>query len=223
MRIADEKAGRKSAIYNPKSEIDMRLFIAIELPDDLKAEIAKVQEQLRKAGADASWTRPEGIHLTLKFLGEVEDSRVPAIQDALAAAAQGTGALHLEVAGAGAFPNVKAPRVLWLGVRGDLEELGALQSAVELAMAQRGFTEEDRKFSPHLTLGRVKFPRPRDNWQQKIETIRDVRLGSFEVRHLSLMQSELRRDGAVYTEVAKAELKEPGAGSQERGAQTRKE
>lgn len=184
----------------------MRLFIAIELPEDLKREIAKVQEQLRTAGAHAAWTRPEGIHLTLKFLGEVDEAKTASITDALAGACRGRGPLRLEIAGAGAFPNVKAPRVLWLGLSGDNEKLAALQAAVEDAMANLGFEREDRKFSPHLTLARVKFLKPRDNWPAMIESVRDVKLGSIEADQVSLMKSELRREGAVYTEVGRIEL-----------------
>lgn len=184
----------------------MRLFIAIELPEELKRQIAEVQDQLKQIGADANWTRPEGIHLTLKFLGDVEESRVPAINEALAVACRGIGSLRLQVAGAGAFPNVKAPRVLWIGVRGDLENLRLLQAAVEDAMVNLDFAPEERAFSPHLTLARIKYPKPRDKWQQKIEAIRDVKLGEFEATSVSLMQSELRRDGAVYKEVVKVNL-----------------
>jgi len=184
----------------------MRAFIAIELPPETKQGIAKVQEQLRETGATANWTRPEGIHLTLMFLGEVEESKTQEIMQTLAGATQGIGKLDLEVGGAGAFPNAKTPRVLWLGVTGDVEKLGSLQAAVENAMTGLGFEREERKFSPHLTLARIKFPKPRDNWQQKIESIRNVKLGGFEADRVSLMKSELKREGAVYTEVGKVEL-----------------
>jgi 2'-5' RNA ligase len=184
----------------------MRLFIAIELPDEIKQGIARVQEQLRKAGANAGWTRPEGIHLTLKFLGEVPDAKVQEIMQAIDGAVTGSGKLNLKVEGAGTFPNVKNPRVLWTGVTGDIEKLAALQTAVENAMTGLGFEREERKFSPHLTLGRIKFPKPQDNWQQKIERIKDVKLGGFEAGQVSLMKSELKREGAVYTELGRIEL-----------------
>jgi 2'-5' RNA ligase len=185
----------------------MRLFIAIELPDVIKQGIAKVQDELRTAGGNAGWTRPEGIHLTLKFLGDVPEERVPEIMAAMAGAAQGIGKLNLEVTGAGAFPNIKVPRVLWIGVFGDIEKLAILQAEVEDAMERLGFEREARMFSPHLTLARIKFPKPRDNWQQKIEGIRELNLGKFEAGHVSLMKSELKREGAVYTEVGRVELK----------------
>ena len=185
----------------------MRLFIAIELPSEIKQGIAKVQEQLRETGANAGWTRPEGIHLTLKFLGEVEESRIDGIRKALIAAVGSNNKLSLSIAGAGAFPNEKNPRVLWIGVTGDVEKLGSLQAAVENAMTGLGFEREGRRFSPHLTLARIKFLKPRDNWQQKIESIRNVKLGGFEAGHISMMKSELKREGAVYTEVGRVELK----------------
>ncbi len=184
----------------------MRLFIAVELPEAIKKSIAEVQERLRTAGAHAAWTRPEGIHLTLKFLGEVEEAKAASITDALAGACRGRGQLRLEITGAGAFPSVKAPRVLWLGLAGEIEKLAVLQAAVEDAMEGLGFEREDRKFSPHLTLARVKFLKPRDNWPALIEGIRDVKLGGFTADHVSLMKSELRQDGAVYTEMGRAEL-----------------
>lgn len=185
----------------------MRAFIAIEVPDAIKREMATIQEQFRSSGVSAGWTRPEGIHLTLKFLGEVPEARAPEIANAIAAAAGGTGTLGLTVEGAGAFPNEKNPRVLWLGVTGDLEKLARLQALVEDATAKLGFGAEDRKFRPHLTLARIRFPRPRDNWQQRIAGITGVRLGNFEAGHVSLIKSELRPSGAVYTEVGRIELR----------------
>ena len=185
----------------------MRLFIAIELPEEIKGKIAGVQGQLKASGAGANWTRPGGVHLTLKFLGEVPEAKVREILAAMAGAAQGTGKLSLKIGGAGAFPNAKAPRVLWIGVGGDVGKLSALQAAVEDAMGRQGFEREARKFSPHLTLARIRFPKPLDNWAPVLGSIRDVDLGEFEADRLSLMKSELRRDGAVYTEVGRVELK----------------
>lgn len=185
----------------------MRTFIAIEIPDRIKQEMAKVQERLRQAGVEAGWTRPEGIHLTLKFLGEVRESRVKEIMSALETAASGTGIFRLEVAGAGAFPNAKNPRVVWLGVEGELDQLSGLQAAVEKAMSGLGFDRDERGFTPHLTVGRVKLIRSREQWAAALDEVKNIRISGFDVTGVSLMKSELRRGGAVYTEIGRLDLK----------------
>jgi len=184
----------------------MRTFIAIEIPDEIKREMARAQERLKRSGVEAGWTRPEGIHLTLKFLGEVEESRIPEIMDVLTRAARGSGTFRIEIAGAGVFPNQKNARVAWLGITGDRDKLSALQAAVEEAMIGIGMEREDRDFTPHLTLGRIKYLRSRDAWLAALNEIKDIRLTGFEVDHISLMKSELKPSGAVYTEIGRVEL-----------------
>ncbi len=184
----------------------MRTFIAIEIPDEIKREMARAQEQLKRSGVEAGWTRPEGIHLTLKFLGEVEESRIPGIMDVLTRAVRGSGTFRIEIAGAGAFPNQKNARVVWLGITGGRDKLATLQAAVEDAMAGMGMERDDREFAPHLTLGRIKYIRSRDAWLAALNEMKDIRLPGFEVGHISLMKSELKPSGAVYTEIGKVEL-----------------
>lgn len=184
----------------------MRLFIAIEIPDEIKKEMVKVQEQLRKAKVEASWTRAEGMHLTLKFLGEVPEMKVPEIVTGLQTAAEGIGQLQLEVKGVGTFPNPRNARVVWIGLSGDIGKLSKLQEAVEEAMARIGLAREERKFTVHLTLGRIKYIRSRDTWIKTLEDIKDISLSGFEVTSVSLMKSELKPSGAVYTEMGRAEL-----------------
>jgi RNA 2',3'-cyclic 3'-phosphodiesterase len=185
----------------------LRTFIAIEIPDGVKKEMAKAQEQLKQSGADAGWVRPEGIHLTLKFLGEVLEAKIDEVKSTLARTAGAMSRFRLEIARAGAFPSSKNPRVVWLGVSGDIDKLEALWSSVEDSMAAIGFEREDRAFSPHLTLARIKYLRPRYSWQEAIDGIKDVRIAGFEVDHISLMKSELKPSGAVYTEIARVDLK----------------
>ena len=184
----------------------MRTFIAIEIPESVKKELAAVQGRLRVAGVDASWTRAEGMHLTLKFLGEVTEQRVPDIMDNLRKAAEGIGPLGFSVSGVGTFPNPKNARVVWTGLAGDIETLARLQVAVENAMALLGMAREERKFTPHLTLGRIKFIRSRDSWIKTLEEIKDLSLPGFMVTSVSLMKSELKPSGAVYTEMGRVEL-----------------
>lgn len=184
----------------------MRTFIAIEIPEEVKLQIVEVQRGLKSSNVDASWPRPEGIHLTLKFLGEVPESKIPEIMSGLRTTAQGTGALRLEVAGIGTFPNTKTARVVWVGLSGDIEKLSGLQDSVEKAMTGIGFERENRKFTPHLTLGRIKYIRSRDAWLKALDGIKDIKLSGFDVSSVSLMKSELKPSGAVYTEVGRVEL-----------------
>jgi 2'-5' RNA ligase len=185
----------------------MRLFIAIHIPDDIKQQMADVQRRIRNSGVDASWPRPEGMHLTLKFLGEVPESRTEEIASALAAAVEKRERFRLEIHGTGAFPNGRNARVVWIGVSGDTEKLNALQAAVEQAMAALGMEREEKSFKPHLTIGRIKYIRSRESWLAALEQVKDISLPGFDVKAVSLMKSELKRTGAEYTEIARAELK----------------
>jgi RNA 2',3'-cyclic 3'-phosphodiesterase len=185
----------------------VRTFIAIEIPEDTKKAIAEVQERLKASGAEASWTRPESIHLTLKFLGEVPEERVSTVMAALVRSGEVLHTFRLTVAGTGVFPNVKDPRVVWVGVSGDLDQLKVLQISVEEQMVRLGFPQDDRRFTPHLTLGRIKRFSSRQDWKQALETVRGVKLPGFEVSAISLVKSELKKTGAVYTEMGRVELR----------------
>jgi 2'-5' RNA ligase len=184
----------------------MRTFVAIEIPEETKRAVAEVQTRLKGSGTEASWTRPEGIHVTLKFLGEVPEERVNEIAAALAQAVEGRSRFRLNGAGIGAFPNEKDPRVVWLGLSGELDKLRGLQISVEEQMVRLGFQQEDRKFTPHLTIGRIKQLRSRASWMQTLEQVKDIELPAFDVTAIRLMKSELNRTGAVYTEIGRAEL-----------------
>ena len=184
----------------------MRLFIAIEIPEETKRAIAEVQARLKVSGAEATWTRPEGIHLTLKFLDEVPEERISEVTAALVQAAYGRGKFHLTVAGTGVFPNERSPRVVWVGVSGELDRLMGIQLRVEEHLVRLGFQQEDRRFTPHLTLGRIKHLLLRGSWMRALESVKDITLPGFEVTAISLMKSELQPTGAVYTEIGKAEL-----------------
>ena len=135
----------------------VRAFVAIELPDRAKDALARVVGELRAAqlgGLRA--VRPEGIHLTLKFLGDVPADRIDAIGAAAERAAGHHTPFALLLSGVGAFPSGRAPRVLWAGIAGDLDSLGALQASVDGCLADLGFARERRAFNPHLTLARLR-------------------------------------------------------------------
>jgi len=180
----------------------MRCFIAIELPSKIKQEMERIQEVLRNSRAvDASWTRPEGMHLTLKFLGDVPEQRLPEITSSLRSGLEKAEQLRLEGTGVGTFPDPKNARVVWIGVSGETARLAILQSAVEDVLAAIGFDQEKRAFFPHLTLCRIKFIRSREAWLKALENVSTGTLPSFAVEKVSVMKSELRPSGAVYTEI----------------------
>lgn len=188
-----------------------RLFIAVELPANVLQTISQVQANLKRAIPDRAvrWTRPEGIHLTLKFLGDARTSQLDAIKEGLAQAATGYAAFELSIQGLGCFPNLIRPRVLWVGVTGDTQSLSALQVAVEENIAPLGFPAEERGFSPHLTLGRTSQGASRDDTELigQIVKERDVgQLVSWQVDSVSLMRSQLKSDGARYTQMAEVSL-----------------
>jgi 2'-5' RNA ligase len=185
----------------------MRSFIAIEVPDEVKAVLVETQQRLRQSGVEASWPRPEAMHLTLKFLGEVAEEQVQPILAALLQAAQGSGPLTLQAVGVGTFPNARNARVVWVGLSGDVEALNRLQAAIEDSLVRLGMARDDRTFTPHLTLGRIKAIRSRDRWVQALDEHKTLALPPFTVTAVHLMKSELKRTGAEYTELGRVELK----------------
>ena len=184
----------------------MRTFIAIEIPEAIKEGMAAVQARLQGAGVDASWSRSEGIHLTLKFLGEVSEERVPEIMQALALELGGTERFRLSPEGVRTFPNPASARVVWLGIAGDIVSLVALQASVERVLAGVGLERDERPYTPHLTLGRIKRIRKQDAWLKGLEGVKNFRLPGFEVTAISLIGSELKSTGAVYRELGRVAL-----------------
>ena len=132
----------------------VRLFVAVAIPDAVKERLAAFQETLRATDAHVNWTRADGIHITLKFLGEVESDRVPEIGCvAIGHAVNGFSPFTLQAAGTGMFPNASKPRVAWVGLGGETKKLVHLQRRVEAEFEAIGFPHEKRAFTPHVTLG----------------------------------------------------------------------
>ncbi|MGV8074602.1 MAG: RNA 2',3'-cyclic phosphodiesterase [Syntrophobacteraceae bacterium] len=185
----------------------IRTFIAIDLPSTVREAIGKLESELRGTQASVRWVRPESIHLTLKFLGNVSQEQVEGIQKALQEVASAVAPFRLQPIGCGAFPSVKQARIVWVGlggVDGKGDKLLGLQQAVEKALIPLGFKEEDRSFKPHLTLGRVKG-------RQHLYSLREVLVANqafeaeaFDVTELVLYKSELLPDGARYTPLFRA-------------------
>ncbi len=134
----------------------MRLFAALELPPEPRTAAAAMIRELRRSGADVKWVAPENLHVTLKFLGETDPGRLGEIGAVLQAACSAAPALELALAGAGAFPGVGRPAVVWLGLAGQVEALAGLARALDDGLAGLGFPPETRRFQAHLTLGRAR-------------------------------------------------------------------
>jgi 2'-5' RNA ligase len=189
----------------------IRTFIAIELSQDLRDSLIRLQDRLKRQVPERSvrWVRPEGIHLTLKFLGDVPAKRVADISQAVETACRGFSRFTIELAGLGCFPNMRRPRVMWVGVREPSGTLVRLQEAVEGALVELGFEPEGRSFSPHLTLGRVQRNVDWSDRQRLGELIAqsDVGLlGRMSAATVDVMRSDLRPAGAVYIALAHAPL-----------------
>jgi 2'-5' RNA ligase len=177
----------------------IRAFLAIELPDVLRPGLAQVQGELKRSRADVRWVVVNNIHLTLKFFGNVPDDEIDTLALAAREAAVETAPLQLQATVAGAFPSPQAPRVVWLGLGGDIVPLTQLFYRLEKAFAALGYPPEGRAFNPHLTLGRVKSPANRDKLARLLEKLSPVDWPPFEVKELILFQSVLSPQGSKYT------------------------
>lgn len=203
----------------------VRAFIAIELPPAVLDQVGRLQTRVRQdlPSGLIRWTRPEGIHLTLKFLGDVEQDHLPEIEAALRGACAPHAPFPLQVSGLGCFPTPQRPRVLWVGVQDSSGKLAALQRDVERAIAPLGFPPERRGFHPHLTLGRVKNPRRRGRNAPALEALgayverARVRVGQIPVDAVHLMRSELLPSGAVYSALATVQLRSASTSARAHG------
>lgn len=194
----------------PDDHQQVRAFIAIELPHAAREGLARLEDALRRPEHRCvRWVSPEGIHLTLKFLGNIPAARVREIGAAVEEAARDVPPFRLEVAGTGVFPGPKQVRVFWVGIGGEMDRLCALQGSIDSALATLGFAREDRPFVPHLTLARVRQGAPpgeRRSFGELVDSVVFEEKHGIEVRAVSLMRSRLTPAGAVYTRLSSAEL-----------------
>ena len=187
----------------------IRAFIAVDIPDDIRAAVADAQARLKRAnlGVKVSWAKIDNVHLTLQFLGYVEEPVVPKISEALAVVAGQYEPFDLPVRGAGSFPSDKRPRVLWVGCEDPQGKLKGLAGAVQEAMKQFGFEPEHREFSAHLTLGRIKFPQPDVALTKALDFVKDEAFGVMRVEAIHLFQSQLHPEGSIYSKLSSHKLK----------------
>jgi 2'-5' RNA ligase len=177
----------------------MRAFIAIDLPESIRAALGRTQASFRSASPDARWTQPEGIHLTLKFLDEISDAKVKQVSERLKSLGPFESFI-VGLKGFGFFPDDRRPRVFWVGVDAPAR-LRQLAEQVEDAMARIGFAREERAFRPHLTLARFKVPQPQPALQSLLTQQGEQELGNFEVSEFFLFESKLSPHGAEYRKV----------------------
>lgn len=183
----------------------IRTFICFELSEAIKKELAQLQLDVKKLGRGVRWSNPDDIHLTLKFLGDVEENLITDITEAVKAAAAQTAAFQISISGTGAFPNFDHPRVYWVGIKEASGALVRVQSNIENELQRIGFAKEQRKFSPHLTLGRVKSS---DGLKEISAALQKVMLRNlnFLADKIIVMKSELQPGGAQYTPLSFVKL-----------------
>jgi len=188
----------------------VRSFIAIELPDELKLGLTQLEAQLKMSKQPwVKWVDPYSIHLTLKFLGSIAVDRISEITGAMEEAIQGISPFHLEVKDLGVFPNLRRVQVIWVGISGEVDKLSQLQQHLESNLARLDFAPESRPFTPHLTLARIRNRASLDERQsfgQLIATTRFEATYTIKVDAISLMRSQLTREGAIYSRISSARL-----------------
>ncbi|MCJ7545314.1 MAG: RNA 2',3'-cyclic phosphodiesterase [Deltaproteobacteria bacterium] len=178
-----------------------RSFIAVELSKEIAAGVRRIQGGLRERLAGVSWVRPEGIHLTLKFLGDVDPERIEGIASTSEEYVKAIAPFTIGIRGCGGFPNPRNPRVIWIGVDDPSGQLKELQAKVEQGMEEMGITREARGYTPHLTIGRLRSGKGKGDVAQAFEAMKGCDLGTMEVREICLFRSQLKPTGAEYTKL----------------------
>jgi 2'-5' RNA ligase len=189
----------------------IRSFIAVELPEELKLELAQLQEQLSAGNkVQIKWVDPKNIHLTLKFLGNINTEITGKITLALEEAARGISPFLLRVKGLGAFPSLRKVQIVWVGLTGELDKLSKLQQRVDSSLVPLGFIPESRPFAPHLTIARL---RDRATQVERQNLGRLIAEANYESSHMInvdsvyLMRSQLTNQGPIYNRISSIALK----------------
>jgi 2'-5' RNA ligase len=185
----------------------IRSFVAVLLPEPLRARLDEAAAPLRQGAAAVSWVRAENLHVTMRFLGGVDEATIGRVREALGEAAAGLAPFRIVLQGFGGFPTPRTPRVVWVGVTDGSERLGMLHARVEAALARRRIPAEGRPFHPHVTLGRAREPRGAVELATWLGAP-GAPLGETLVDAVHLMRSELHPAGARYSVLAREPLRE---------------
>jgi len=185
----------------------LRTFIAVDLGKPIRDRLVALQEKLAQTGAPVKWVEVENLHVTLLFLGEVEDRTTPAICQAVAHVCNDLASFPMTVERAGCFPNPRRPRILWVGIGDGVQEICQLHDALEPPLLELGcYRREERKYTPHITIGRVKTERPSDKLEPALVKCAGWRAGETTVREVLVMSSELTPQGPAYTILSRSQL-----------------
>ena len=183
----------------------LRLFIAIETPTDIRPQLGAIRDHLKSSNAGVKWESDEKLHVTLKFLGNTDDQLLPQIVYTIEGVGQRSAPLEVRYKGVGCFPNPTSPRVIWIGVEDQKDNLNPVQREIESSLIHLGFEREEKEFHPHVTLGRVKGTSGINSLLRTMESI------TFEsqpvtIREIALIKSELHPEGSIYTTLKRIPL-----------------
>lgn len=185
----------------------IRTFIGIDPGKAIRSRLVALQENLARAGADVKWVEPDNLHVTLLFLGEVEDRDVPQVCRTVEETVAGLQAFELTIERAGCFPNRRRPRVLWVGVGRGLQETVTLHDVLEPPLLDLGcYRREDRQYTPHITLGRVRSERPSEKLVAALAKYEGFQAGETVIDEIQVMSSQLSSNGPTYTVMSRAKL-----------------
>lgn len=181
--------------------MDLRCFIAIEMPESQKKSIKNIIDILMKSGADVKWVSSENIHITLKFLGQTDESLITSIKETLYKKLLPYNPFYIKISDVGCFPDVRRPRVIWVGIE-ESSTLKNLQKEIDNEIVKFGYSIEKRDFSPHLTIGRVRSQKGIAKMIKILDEFSTFSFGNIEIKNITLMKSELKPVGAKYHALA---------------------
>jgi RNA 2',3'-cyclic 3'-phosphodiesterase len=184
----------------------IRTFIAVETPPDVRRRTQDLVNRLGRADADVKWVAPDQMHWTLKFLGDVEDQQINDVCRAVGACVKPFTPFELAVTGAGAFPTLDRPRTIWIGATTGADALAILAGSIEKSLANLGFPKEHRRFTAHLTLGRVRSTRNVRELGQLVKDNADFAAGTMTIDEVTTFSSRLETTGAVHEALSRAPL-----------------
>jgi 2'-5' RNA ligase len=185
----------------------MRTFIAIELSPEIKDELADIQAQLKTSNADVKWVKPQAMHLTLKFLGNITQEKIEEVKKALDTISPNHKPFEISLFQIGGFPKLEYPRVIWVGIDKGCSRAEAIAKDVVEGLSNIGFEKEKRPFTAHLTLGRVKSPKGRNELVSKMKALDFKPSASCTIDKITLFQSTLTPQGSIYTPLYEAKLR----------------